>query len=473
LLLPSALIAAPIDPRLKLGRSQWLAEQYPQARTTLYDYRYSRNGKTPEVDYMLGTASCRVSGQRNWGTNLLEHVLYRYPLPPKSRQTVTAEWQRCRSGVAMPKLTGSSLQVGINAIAGASGRGKAGYYLNTETPNHAFHAVSVEPVDEAILQQRLVKIGDREAILAALRPVAPPGANIHVRGRYALVTTGGHSGRQIRTIQRRLDRYLNFLQSEFALELPEHYLALYLVQNNEELRLQAKRLHNLDVSRNTIGYAYQGDQSTIAIVPGMKFGTLFHELFHLVVRTSFGDIPQWLDEGVASLYEVSAFDGPRLIGLPNWRGPVLERLWQKRPPIEDLIRADWFTGDAPTTVADQAKDKLRAKSAADEMAARFAAQRYLMLFLQERGQLDDVFQAVYKLEPGTSDDPRGATVAAVASRLGPTSALQAAFDQWFMRTRGEAAVTSKRKLLNAVDAGPKKKKRKKKKCGSPQEQSDC
>jgi hypothetical protein len=50
-------------------------------------------------------------------------------------------------------------------------------------------------------------------------------------------------------------------------------------------------------------------------------------------------------------------------------------------------------------------------------------------------------------------------------------ALQAEFDKWFTRTRGEAAATGNKKLLNAGDASPKKKR--KKKCGSPQEQSDC
>ena len=35
-------------------------------------------------------------------------------------------------------------------------------------------------------------------------------------------------------------------------------------------------------------------------------------------RNNFGDIPPWLDEGMASLYEVSEVSGNHILGLPNW-----------------------------------------------------------------------------------------------------------------------------------------------------------
>lgn len=464
--LPTAAAAA--DNRLSLGRSQWISGHYSQARDTLYGYRYAPYGRTAHVDYMLGTASCRIPFYRSWGADLLQHILKRYPLSPNDRRVVSYELNLCRGASALPAVSGASLQVGVTGIAGAWGRGKGGYHLNTKTPNSVFQAVSIEPVDEAILQQRLIPVGAEARMREALGAVAPPGAAIFVQGRYAFVTTASHSKKQINSIAKRLDLYLDFLEREYQLQLPDNYLTLYLVRSNNELKWQAKRLHNIEVSRNTIGYAYHGDQSTIAIIPGTRIGTLFHEIFHLVVRTSFGDIPQWLDEGLASLYEVSAFTGKKLAGVPNWRGPVLHKLWDKRPLIETLIRAEWFTGDA--VAAAEGGDTKEATTVTPEtMAVHFAAQRYLMLYLQERGRLGAVFQAVRALPPDAPPDPGSAAVNAVVRHAGPISFLQRDFDAWFLRTKGYSSSHAKQVPVDPDE----KRSRRKKRCDSPQEQSNC
>lgn len=100
-------------------------------------------------------------------------------------------------------------------------------------------------------------------------------------------------------------------------------------------------LHGLEVAFGTIGYSFKNDLSVSAVVRGPYAGTLKHELTHLLVRTNFGDIPPWLDEGLAALYEVSRLEGDYLRGLPNWRAEVLKRYWDGEPQVTELLGMNW------------------------------------------------------------------------------------------------------------------------------------
>lgn len=116
-------------------------------------------------------------------------------------------------------------------------------------------------------------------------------------------------------------------------------------------------------------------------------GTLAHELTHALAHADFPDLPEWLDEGLASLYEECEFssDGVRLIGLPNWRGAVLQgscRAGQLRP------------------VAEMASDRFAAEDASTE----YAQARYFCLFLQKRGLLEAFYR---KCRANSKSDPSG------------------------------------------------------------------
>ena len=123
-------------------------------------------------------------------------------------------------------------------------------------------------------------------------------------------------------------------------------MRIELVRDGWEVKQLAERRHGLDVSSATIGYAFVEDASIVAAVPTTAAGTVLHELFHLLVRSNFGDVPQWLDEGIAGLYEVSGRRGDVYFGLENWRRKVLETTWDVRPDLAELIRAEWFLFDA-------------------------------------------------------------------------------------------------------------------------------
>jgi hypothetical protein len=154
----------------------------------------------------------------------------------------------------------------------------------------------------------------------------------------------------------------------------------------------------------------------LAVIPGRSIGTLKHELFHLLVRSHFGDIPPWLDEGMAALYEVSRQQGGQLVGLPNWRGAFLERYRELRPSLERLVAMDWATFDA---------------AGADSIpqAVQHATARYFMLYLQEINRLRHVYHAFRQRNPGEplAEDP----ARLLAEALGrPLAEVETSFANW-------------------------------------------
>ncbi len=192
----------------------------------------------------------------------------------------------------------------------------------------------------------------------------------------------------------------------------------------------------------------------LAIVPGQAVGTLAHELFHMLVGERYGDMPPWLEEGVASLYEVSNVSakylpdgqvdaGPGGVpmvggelpvrGAPNWRGCVLQRIWLQnfggadvqRPKVAELVAMDW-----------RAFDNLEGDELVERQAVTHATARYFVLYLQdERQALFDVFadfgaRDPLKLKASPADDARQRLTA----RLGDLAQVDAAFDGWLRAT---------------------------------------
>jgi hypothetical protein len=117
-------------------------------------------------------------------------------------------------------------------------------------------------------------------------------------------------------------------------------------------------------------------------------GTLAHELTHALAHVDFPELPEWIDEGLASLHEECAFseDGLRLIASPNWRGKLLQQALaaDQLPPLAELLTKRFGrTALAPLD---------------------YAQARYLCLFLQERQLLGPFYR---KCRANIAIDPTG------------------------------------------------------------------
>lgn len=417
------------------GKQKWLAARYAEASPPLKTHRREPYGRTADVDYMLGTSGCRIPGQREWGARVLNYALYSYALTEASRRRVMAERDRCRGTTQLAALGGEA-RTGLEelvavGVAGASARGKM-FSWGDESIS-AYPARRIRELTRAELDSRLTPIGEAARVQAGLTKLAPSGAKVRAIGRYAFVTTAGQTDAELNTLRRQLDAFIGFLEREYGMPAPSSYLTLYLVDDIADVRSVASAVHGLDVSESTLGYSFQDDLSATAVVRGTQSGTLRHELFHLLVRASFGDVPQWLDEGMAGLYEVSAPRGDRYDGLPNWRGRVLSQGWEDRPRLEAVIASPWFAFDA---VSDEEYGR---ELPSREAAVHLATARYFALYLQDRGALTRVFKAFQARDPGAADDPGREAVRLVEREVGSLASLEAGFGAWFATVEPEQA----------------------------------
>lgn len=101
------------------------------------------------------------------------------------------------------------------------------------------------------------------------------------------------------------------------------------------------------------------------------YGTFLHELMHGMLHADFPQIPEWLDEAMASLYERSRWSGGVLMPLPNWR---LDNISEST--MMDLSQFDAIEEDR---VIDYQE---------------LSALRMLMLYLESEGKLTAFYHSV-------------------------------------------------------------------------------
>lgn len=416
----------------------WRSGDFPVAYEKLLAFRREPNGRRSTVDFMLGTSACRINTRRNWGYNVLDWMLYAYPLTRDSRIKVARERDICRRALQVANVDTPIEDIVEERAAGMTGFGKTFYWASREKQPVASYPIRrLRPMSLKELTARRVPIGDQQAALALARKLVPTGkAAIH--DRFLIISTARHSDRGLQSVGQTLTRYLRFLEAVYDIHPPAHYIAVYLVRDHFAVHELAASLHGLDVSKATVGYAFVDDSSVVGAVPTTAPGTILHELFHLLVRKEFGDIPQWLDEGTASLYEVAGRQGDRYMGLPNWRGRVLRNLWGDRPTVRGLIQTEWFLFDDPA----QAK-QINDPDAPLEMyfdvregrrqAAMMAMARYFLLYLERRGELVPVYRAIRDQKFGnTKSNARDRAVTLVEQALGRSAdELDREFVAWF------------------------------------------
>jgi hypothetical protein len=249
------------------------------------------------------------------------------------------------------------------------------FFAGDKNPVSTYPARHTRNIPRETLANRTTPLTQDRVAAVKIKDLVPSFRVASV-GRFVIASDAQHSPDAMKRIVAQLDRYLDFLARTYQVALPDRFVTIYLVPTLDELHNLADRIHGLDVSRATIGYTYRDDLSVVAVITGEQIGTLFHKFFHLAVRNNFGDVPQWLDEGIASLYEVSAFYGDAVLGEPNWRGKVLRQFWDIRPTLAEVIVSEWF----PFDVVKFRDDEGGFSESSQKVAAQMAAGRYFILY---------------------------------------------------------------------------------------------
>jgi len=422
------LIALVIQAPLVFGveltdiRTLWQQERYKQVISELLKFRDTDFGKTVEVDYMLATSLCRHPGDDDLGRAFLLNILQVYELSQSNRMAIGNEMNHCPDQSQPEQMAFLTLRGTGGGDAGV--RGKMFYFV--DGPNRAIGGDPLEasrevPATELQARHFVLGKGDDAADAMAAR-LGDLGyrPTIYLSDRFVIGSLSDHSSAEMKEIARLLERALDFYVDHFGMRAPSVYISVYLLPDGVQLRNTGDRLHGLDVARGTIGYSFRNDLSVSAVVKGPYTGTLKHELTHLLMRNNFGDIPPWLDEGLAALYEVSRLEGDFLRGLPNWRDEVLKRYWRGTPTVTELLGMNWQQFDVQG-------------GSLQRQAVHHALARYWVLYLQDQGYLGEVYTA-YRTRDirQTTTDPEGDAARLIAVATGKSLAeLDTEFSTWF------------------------------------------
>lgn len=194
---------------------------------------------------------------------------------------------------------------------------------------------------------------------------------------------------------------------------PDHPITVLLFGSERTYDEYARKVFG-DEGISVYGY-YKPRERTLVMNIATGGGTLVHELTHALMAFDFPEVPDWFNEGLASLHEQCRFregnDGPWIEGLENWRLAGLQEAIRRKQlrSLEDLIKSDDFRG----------RDEGR----------NYAQARYFCLYLQRKGLLREYFR---RFQDGHKSDPKG--LHAVAGVLPEQSweELNSQFNAWVM-----------------------------------------
>jgi hypothetical protein len=229
-----------------------------------------------------------------------------------------------------------------------------------------------------------------------------------VEGVFLIVSPSGSLGTSTVVARNALAAYYN---GRFAAR-PARALSVLLFDTAPPYNAHCRLRSGKDCT-TPFGF-YEPSDRTIVMNAGPGLGTLTHELVHPIVEADFPRAPDWINEGLASLYEGFAF--PKLgeiRGMKNWRHPAL------------VVALRGKTGK-PTLPAlfAMSDDEFRGENE----GLNYATARYFCQWMESQGKLWTFYQA---WRDGHASDPTG--VAAFTKVMGKTPAdLDGAWRSWVL-----------------------------------------
>jgi hypothetical protein len=177
---------------------------------------------------------------------------------------------------------------------------------------------------------------------------------------------------------------------------PAEPVLIQLFESAEPYRRLARKWFG-DEEVPHFGFFRRG-QNVMLMNVGTGTGTLVHELVHALIAPDFPHVPDWFNEGLASLYEQCAIgrDYRSIQGLPNWRLPALKAAIRKDQlrPLREVIEDDHFYDP-------------------QHVGMNYAQARYLLMYLQEKKLLTEYYA---RFRDNAKEDPTGLkTLQAVAA----------------------------------------------------------
>jgi hypothetical protein len=365
------------------------AGEYDKVFDTATKLRKQVYGKNAVIDYFIAKSLC-LDGHKEKSTYCFNCIINNFKLSGSKKDFIQQEINTCNvtTGPEEEVLATNPDFNYINNVSlpEASVGGKMGRVYDCFSKNQTIDLNNMVSADE--LESRLFSINQKKNAIQKISSIVNAGYKIDTSGRYVFVTLKKFSLDSISYAASGLEEAYRFFVSYYGLRAPDKLLTVYILPDQQALRQTARLVHGIQLPDPNIGYSNLSDLSLLGLGDSKHLGTLYHELFHLIIRTDLGDIPAFLDEGLASLYSVSRWDNGKLIGDHRpWR---LDELKEARyatdrllkiPSLEKLINYSWneFDGQETKNVC--------------QVAVNYALSNFVMIYLQEKNLLQEMVTA--------------------------------------------------------------------------------
>ena len=408
------------------------AGQYDKVFDSATRLRKEVYGKNAVVDYFIAKCLC-LDGYKEKSTFCFNCIIKNFKLSGSKKDFIQQEITTC-SATPGPQETlpasGNPDFSYINNVSlpEASVGGKMGKVYDCFSKNQTINLNSMVSQEE--LESRLFEINQKKMAVQKINGLLDNRYKIDTGGRYVFVTLKKFPLDSVSIATQSLERAYHFFVNYYGLRAPDKLLTVYILPNQPALRQTAKMVHGIELPDPNIGYSNLSDLSLLGLGEAKQLGTLYHELFHLIIRTDLGDIPAFLDEGLASLYSVSRWTNDKLLGDDHpWRLYDLKEAryasdrFLQIPSLESLVNYSWdeFDGQGTKNVC--------------QVAVNYSLSNFLMIYLQEKNLLQQMVTA-FKNRPFVPEDPAKAKTNLQVFEEVVQDSIQnfgIKFDKWFTR----------------------------------------
>jgi hypothetical protein len=203
------------------------------------------------------------------------------------------------------------------------------------------------------------------------------------------------------------------LQATYFEKHPPEPVLILLFEKAEPYKRLAKEWFGDDEVPH-FGFFRRADRVMLMNV-GTGTGTLVHEMVHALMAPDFPDVPDWFNEGFASLYEQCSLGTDTITGHENWRLPDLQVAIRRNKlrPLSEMIEDEHFYAD-------------------ERVGINYAQARYLMFYLQKKGLLRDYYR---KFRDGVKDDPTGIKTLKQVLKTEDLDAFDKSWRKWVLTLR--------------------------------------
>ncbi len=340
-------------------------------------------GKNAVVDYFIAKSLC-LDGHKKNAVICFNKIISNFKLEGNKKNFIEKEITSCHQNPDSQEVSVSAnpdySYISNITLPEASVGGKLGKVYDCFSGNQTIDLAKMVSSEE--LESRLFPVGNKIKAVQKIRSIVGDQYRIDTARRYVFVTSEKFPLASVSEAASRLEKAYHFFIEFYGLRPPDKLLTVYILGDQKTLRQTAELVHGIRLPMANIGYSNLSDLSLLGLGDALHLGTLYHELFHLLIRTDVGDIPPFLDEGLASLYSVSSWKNGVLTGDQRpWRLEDLRKASYSRdrflkvPSLDKLINYSWdeFDGSGTRNIC--------------QVAINYALSNFLMIYLQEKGLL--------------------------------------------------------------------------------------